>query len=40
MLQRLGELNEGIRMSSSAVSDEEILCRVGEMVEAKLRAAT
>ncbi|XP_066373401.1 uncharacterized protein [Miscanthus floridulus] len=34
---RLGEPNEGIRMSSSALSDEEILHQVGEMVEAKLR---
>ena len=34
---RPGEPNEGIQMSSSALSDEEILCRVGEMVEAKLR---
>ncbi|XP_066334248.1 uncharacterized protein [Miscanthus floridulus] len=34
---RPGEPNEGIRMSSSALSDEEILCRVGETVEAKLR---
>ncbi|XP_066386402.1 uncharacterized protein [Miscanthus floridulus] len=34
---RLGEPNEGIRMSSSALSDEEILCRVGETVEVKLR---
>ena len=32
-----GESNEGIRMSSSALSDEEILRQVGEMVEAKLR---
>ena len=32
-----GEPIEGIRMSSSALSDEEILCRVGETVEAKLR---
>ena len=36
---RLGEPNEGIQMSSSALSDEEILCRVGEMVEAKLRGS-
>ena len=28
---------EGIRMSASALSDEEILRRVGETVEAKLR---
>ena len=34
---RPGEPNEGIRMSSSALSDEEILHRVGETVEAKLR---
>ena len=34
---RPGEPNEGVRMSSSALSDEEILRRVGEMVEAKLR---
>ena len=34
---RPGEPNEGIRMSSSALFDEEILRRVGEMVEAKLR---
>ena len=27
----------GIRMSASALSDEEIVCRVGETVEAKLR---
>ena len=32
-----GEPIEGIRMSSSALSEEEILRRVGEMVEAKLR---
>ena len=32
-----GEPIEGTRMSSSVLSDEEILCRVGEMVEAKLR---
>ena len=29
---------EGIRMSASALSDEEILCRVRETVEAKLRS--
>ncbi|XP_066361272.1 uncharacterized protein [Miscanthus floridulus] len=34
---RPGEPNEGIQMSSSALFDEEILHRVGEMVEAKLR---
>ena len=34
---RLDEPIEGIRMSSSALSDEEILRRVGETVEAKLR---
>ena len=34
---RPGEPNEGIRMSSSALSDEEILRWVGETVEAKLR---
>ena len=34
---RLDEPNEGIRMSSSALSDEEILRRVGETVEAKLK---
>ena len=34
---RPGEPNEGIRMSSSALFDEEILHRVGETVEAKLR---
>ena len=34
---RPGEPNEGIRMSSSALSDEEILRQVGETVEAKLR---
>ena len=28
---------EGIRMSTSALFDEEILCRVRETVEAKLR---
>ena len=32
-----GEPIEGTRMSSSALSDEEILHRVGETVEAKLR---
>ena len=32
-----GEPIEGTRMSSSALSDEEILHQVGEMVEAKLR---
>ena len=32
-----GEPIEGTRMSSSALSDEEILRRVGETVEAKLR---
>ena len=32
-----GEPIEGTQMSSSALSDEEILCRVGETVEAKLR---
>ena len=32
-----GEPIEGIWMSSSTLSDEEILRRVGEMVEAKLR---
>ena len=32
-----GEPIEGIRMSSSALSDEEIVHRVGETVEAKLR---
>ena len=32
-----GEPIAGIRMSSSALSDEEILHRVGETVEAKLR---
>ena len=32
-----GEPIEGIRMSSSALSDEEIVRRVGETVEAKLR---
>ena len=32
-----GEPIEGIRMSSSALSDEEILHRMGETVEAKLR---
>ena len=32
-----GEPIEGIRMSSSALSDEEIIRRVGETVEAKLR---
>ena len=37
---RPGEPNEGIRMSSSALSDEEILRRVGETVEAKLRGGT
>ena len=30
---------EGIRMSASALSDEEILRRVREMVEAKLRSS-
>ena len=34
---KLGESIEGIQMSSSALSDEEILRRVGETVEAKLR---
>ena len=34
---RPGEPIEGIRMSSSTLSDEEILRRVGETVEAKLR---
>jgi len=34
---RPGEPNEGTRMSSSALSDEEILHRVGETVEVKLR---
>ena len=34
---RPGEPIEGIRMSSSALSDEEILRWVGETVEAKLR---
>ena len=34
-----GEPIEGTRMSSSALSDEEILRRVGEMVEAKLRGS-
>ena len=34
---RSGEPNEGIRMSSSALSDEEILRPVGETVEVKLR---
>jgi len=34
---RPGEPMEGIRMSSSALSDEEILRRVGETVEAKLK---
>ena len=34
---RRGEPMEGIRMSSSALSDEEILHRVGETVEAKLK---
>jgi len=34
---RPGEPNEGIWMSSSTLSDEEILRRVGETVEAKLR---
>ena len=32
-----GEPIEGIRMSSSALFNEEILRRVGEMVEVKLR---
>ena len=32
-----GEPIKGTRMSSSALSDEEILRRVGEMVEVKLR---
>ena len=32
-----GEAIEGTRMSSSALFDEEILRRVGETVEAKLR---
>ena len=32
-----GEPIEGIRMSSSALSNEEIVRRVGETVEAKLR---
>ena len=32
-----GEPLEGIRMSSSALFDEEILRRVGETVEAKLK---
>ena len=32
-----GEPIEGTRMSSSTLSDEEILRRVGEMVEVKLR---
>ena len=34
-----GEPIEGIRMSSSALSDEEIVHRVGETVEAKLRGS-
>ena len=34
---RPGEPIEGTRMSSSALSDEEILRRVGETVDAKLR---
>ena len=34
-----GEPIEGIRMSSSTLSDEEIPCRVGETVEAKLRGS-
>ena len=34
---RPGEPVEGTRMSSSALSDEEILRRVGETVDAKLR---
>ena len=34
---RPGEPVEGTRMSSSALSDEEILHRVGEMVETKPR---
>ena len=34
---RPGEPNEGIQMSSSALSDEEILRQVGEAVEEKLR---
>ena len=34
---RPGEPMEGIRMSSSALFDEEILRQVGETVEAKLR---
>ena len=34
---RPDEPNEGIRMSSSTLSDEEILRRVGETVETKLR---
>ena len=34
---RPGEPIEGTRMSSSALSEEEILRRVGEMVEAKVR---
>ena len=34
-----GEPIEGTRMSSSALSDEEILRRVGETVEAKLRGS-
>ena len=32
-----GEPIEGIQMSSSTLSDEEIIRRVGETVEAKLR---
>ena len=34
-----GEPIEGTRMSSSALSEEEILRRVGETVEAKLRGS-
>ena len=34
---RPGEPIEGTRMSSSALSEEEILHRVGETVEARLR---
>ena len=35
---RPNELIEGIRMSAAALSDEEILCRVRETVDGKLKS--
>ena len=35
---RPNEPIEGIRMSTAALSDEEILCRVREMVDGKLKS--